>query len=102
VAATRDDKQITIDLLSRVVPERFRAAVRVVTDLFTATVAAVVAWQSVRLVLFEREFPTTAFAEVPTWVCQLVLPVAFTVIAVRYLAFAAKHLRQALRGGGGP
>ena len=99
VAATRDDKQITIDLLSRLVPPRFKAAARVLTDLFTAVVAGVLSWQSVRLIQMEREFPTIAFAQVPTWVCQLVLPVAFAVIAIRYLAFAGRHLRAAVASG---
>ena len=33
------------------------------------------------------------------WVAQLVLPVAFGVIAARYLLLAVTHLRRALKGG---
>jgi TRAP-type C4-dicarboxylate transport system permease small subunit len=98
MAATRDDRQITIDVLSRVLPKRFKAGIRVVTDLFTSVVCAAVAWFSWRMVQMEYEFPTIAFGSVPTWVCQLVLPVAFLIIASRYAAYTVVHLRQAIRG----
>lgn len=99
MAATRDDKQITIDVLSKILPKRWTAATRIITDLFTTVVSAAVAWASWRLVQMEREFPTPAFADVPTWVCQLVLPVAFAMIAVRYAAYSVIHLREALIPG---
>ena len=51
MVATRGDRQITIDVVSRFLPDRWRAGVRVVTDLFTAAVAAAVAWSALRLVL---------------------------------------------------
>jgi len=97
VAATRDDKQITVDVLSRLLPPRARAAGRVVTDLFTAAVTAFLAFHSARLVLDERAAGTTAFASVPTWVCELVLPIAFGVIALRYLLLCITHFREAVR-----
>ena len=43
-AATREDRQITVDVLSRLLSERVRAGARVVTDLFTAGVSGLVAW----------------------------------------------------------
>jgi TRAP-type C4-dicarboxylate transport system permease small subunit len=98
MAATRDDRQITIDVLSRVLPERWKDSIRVITDVFTSVICAAVAWFSWRMVLMEYEFPTIAFGVVPTWVCQLVLPVAFLIIASRYAIFAVVHLREAIRG----
>jgi TRAP-type C4-dicarboxylate transport system permease small subunit len=98
MAATRDDRQITIDVLSRALPKRWKAGIRVVTDLFTSVVCAAVAWFSWRMVQMELEFPTIAFGSVPTWVCQLVLPVAFFIIASRYAAYTVVHFRQAIRG----
>ena len=102
MAATRDDKQITIDVLSRILPKRWTAGARIVTDLFTAAVAGVVAWFSWLLVKMDIgiESPPLAFANVPTWVCQLVMPVAFAVIALRYAAYAIIHFRQAVFGAG--
>jgi TRAP-type C4-dicarboxylate transport system permease small subunit len=93
MVATRSDRQISIDAVSRYLPQRAKAGVRVVTDLFTAVVSAVVAWSALRLVLDDRAAGVTAGAFVPVWVCEVILPLAFGVIALRYALFAVRHLR---------
>ena len=97
MVAARNDKQITVDVLSRILPQRWRDGMRVVTDLFTALVSAVVAWHAARLVLDEYQYHAIAFANVPAWLCQSVLPLAFGIIGLRYLAFAVVHLGQAVK-----
>jgi len=91
MVATRFDKQISVDVVSRFLPGRWKAAARVVTDLFTAGVSLALAWHSARLLLGDRAEGVTVFASVPLWVCELVLPVAFGVIGIRYLAYALAH-----------
>lgn len=98
--ASRESRQISIDVVSRLLPERGRAAVRVVTDLFTALVAGVLARHAARLVQSEHDAGTTAFAKVPAWLAEIVLPVAFAVIAWRYLAMTWRHGRDVLRRPG--
>jgi len=98
MVATRNDKQISIDAVSQFLPMRWKARVRVLTDLFTAVIAAVVAWSAFRLVLDDRAAGVTAVAFVPLWVCEAILPVAFGVIAIRYSLFAIKHLRMSVVG----
>jgi TRAP-type C4-dicarboxylate transport system permease small subunit len=99
VVATRFDKQISVDALSRFLPGRSKAAARVVTDLFTAAVSLALAWHSVRLLLEDRAGGTTVFASVPLWVGELALPVAFGVIGLRYLAYAVAHGRKTFTAG---
>jgi C4-dicarboxylate transporter DctQ subunit len=95
MVATRGDRQITVDVVSRFLPDRWRAGIRVLTDLFTAVVAALVAWSAYRLMLEDRSAGGMAIAFVPVWVCEAVLPLAFAVISLRYLAFAFRHLQTA-------
>jgi TRAP-type C4-dicarboxylate transport system permease small subunit len=102
MVATRGDKQISIDAVSKFLPKRWRARVRVITDLFTAVVSAVVAWSAFRLVLDDRAAGVADIAFVPVWVCEAVLPVAFGTIALRYLLFAFKHLKASTNGVDGP
>ena len=93
MVATRGDKQISVDAVSRFLPPRMKARVRVVTDLFTAVVSAVVAWSAYRLVLDDRAAGVTAVAFVPVWMCEIVIPIAFAIIAIRYLLYAVKHAK---------
>jgi len=76
----------------------WNARVRVVTDLFTAIVAAVVAWSAFRLMLDDRAAGEMAVGFAPLWVCEAILPVAFGVIALRYVLFAIKHLKMGVAG----
>lgn len=98
MAATRDDRQISIDALSRFLPSHWNARVRVLTDIFTALVAGFFSWHAVRLVLEDYASGMLAFSVVPVWVCELILPVAMGIIAVRYAIYAWKHFREALTG----
>ena len=100
MAATRDDRQISVDVLSRFLPKHWKPRLRVITDTFTAAVAAFLCWHAVRLVLVDRADSMIAFGSVPVWVCELVLPLAAGVIAIRYALYAVLHLRQALGQGG--
>jgi len=99
MAATRDDRQISVDALSRFLPKRWKARVRVLTDVFTAVVAGFFSWHAARLVLEDHSSGMTAFASVPVWVCELILPVAMLIISIRYAIYAWKHLREAREGG---
>lgn len=97
VAASRDDRQITVDALTRFIAPRFKPWLRVVTDFFTGGLAGVLAWHAGRLVAIEKLDGMTSFGSVPLWVCELILPVAFGLIALRYILFGIEHFRQGLR-----
>ncbi len=94
MVATRSDKQISVDAVSQFLPVRWKARVRIFTDLFTAVVSSVVAWSALRLVLDDKAAGGTALAFVQVWACEAILPVAFAVIAFRYLLFAIKHAKM--------
>ncbi len=96
MVAARFDKQISVDAVSRFLSPRARLGVRVVTDLFTCGVSAVVAINAARLVMGDRAAGSEVFASVPLWVCELVLPLAFGMIALRYLLYCVRHLRDLL------
>jgi len=102
VTASRDDKHINIDLFSRFLPARGLAAVRVLTDLFTVMVCMLLAWHAGRFVASERTTGELAFALLPMWIAQLILPAAFGLVALRYVILLVKNARAAWRGHGLP
>ncbi len=96
MVATRNDRQISIDAVSRFLPDLWNARIRVITDLFTAVVSAVVAWSAFRLMVDDRAAGGVAIANVPVWVCESILPLAFSIIALRYVLFAIKNFRAGI------
>lgn len=102
MVATRQDHHISIDVVTRILPTRLQLAVRVFVDIFTGTVSAVIAFHAVRLVQMDYEAASIAFADVPSWLCELIIPLAFGIIAFRYLIYAVVHACQFLRGHNDP
>lgn len=94
VAASREGRHITVDALSRTLPKRWRSWAAGATDLFTAAVSAFLAWHAGRLVLEDRASGMEAFSSVPVWVCELILPIAFSFIAVRHVLALIRRIRR--------
>jgi TRAP-type transport system small permease protein len=95
IAASREGKHIHVDAIARWLPGRVKSGVVAVTDLFTLSVCLVLAWQSVRFIQDARESGEMAFATVPVWLAALILPLAFTLIALRYGLRFMHHVQQA-------
>lgn len=85
MVATRQGKHISVDLVTRFLSPGWRRAAESLTTLFAGSVCLIAFYYSLQFVISERAFGSLAFAWVPYWVCISILPVAFFVIAVRYL-----------------
>lgn len=85
MVATRERNHISIDLLSRILSPRIYTPLSHFATLFAVAVCATAAWYSLEYVGYEYEDETIAFADVPVWVCQSILPVGFAVMALRFL-----------------
>ena len=84
MAASRQQRHVTIDLLSRHLPGAARRWSAVLINAFTATVTGLIAWHAGRLVWFEFGAPSTAFAGLPVWLAQAMIPAGFGLISLRY------------------
>ena len=92
MVATRENNHINIDAVSRYMPLKSQSVLFVITRIFAALVCGTVAWYAIELVQIEYEDQTRAFAEVPTWVCQLILPFGFAVMSLRFAIDVIKAL----------
>lgn len=92
MAATRNNEHISIDVLSRFLSPFWQRISRLVTDLFSATICAIIAYYATEFVLMEREDGMIAFANVPAWVCESIIPIGFAVMALRFLLSFFIHL----------
>ena len=92
LAASRGDRHIAIDVLSRFLPGGWVRFMTALTSAFTAAICAILAYQSWSFVSLSREFEDTLLGGLPAWPFQVVLPVAFALMAVRYLMHVAEQL----------
>ena len=84
IVAGRDRKQIAIDVVTRLLPERARRIADTASCLFTSAVTTALAWHSLRFVRDSYAFGDTVFNGWPAWIFQIILPIGFASIAYRY------------------
>jgi len=98
IAAARDNRHIRIDVLSHILPGKFVALARVLVDLFAAGVCAIIAWQAWRYLQLEIEWQETVLIDTPAWTVHAIVPLAFLLIAYRFLVASARTLFDMFRG----
>ena len=84
LAAVRDDKHIALDVLQRFLTPGMQRMSRVFTLGFAAVMCAAMAWFSVDLVKIDLASGSNAFAGVPSWLIESILPVGFGLMALRF------------------
>jgi len=97
MVASRQGNHINIDILDRFLPERAKVVVSFVVEVFTAFICAIVAYYSLQFVQMEFADGGMAFAKVPVWLCEAIIPFAFLVIAIRYVLLSIINLKKIVK-----
>lgn len=93
MVASRRDEQIRIDVASHYLPESVQRWLSVLLDLVTAGICLAVAWFSANYVLNDvMEYEGIAFGVVPAWLLQIIIPIGFISIGVRYFVLFVLNL----------
>lgn len=87
MVATRERRHISIDLLSRFLSPVAQRTIARVVDISSSAACALAAWYCAVFVRLEMEGSSNAFGSVPNWVCELILPIGFGVMGLRFLIF---------------
>lgn len=86
--ASRNNKHIRIDILSHYLPHNIRSNLWRITEMLTAIVCGIVAYYSIEFIKLEYEDGIIAFANVPVWLCEIIIPIAFIIMSLRYFVYA--------------
>ncbi len=94
--ASRGNKHIRIDLLSHFFKKRAHMAMQSFVALFTTLVCAVIAWHGARWVHMDYTDNLIAFSDLPAWALEIIIPLAFGLIALRYAIHCVQWFRMFL------
>lgn len=86
--ASRSNNHISIDVISRYLPLQIKKLADLLTAVFTALICGAMAYFSLGFVILEKKDGFTAFADVPAWICESIIPFAFAIISLRYILFS--------------
>ena len=84
VIATRTDNHIRIDFFAKALARRYYLLVQRFVYMYCAVICGFIAWHAVHFVQMDYEYGTEAFAGIPAWVTEIIIPVAFGLMALRY------------------
>jgi TRAP-type C4-dicarboxylate transport system permease small subunit len=93
VVATREHKHIAIDVVGYLAPEQIKPWTGLLIDLFSSLVAASLTWAAVTFVRNEVLFGNSPVLSIPSWVWNLIFPVAFGLITLHFLLAIATDIK---------
>ena len=82
--ATLEKKHIRIDLLPRVLPARLSFISEFICCFISSLVCLVLFWASWNFVQGERLAGDIAFASIPYWCLEIIFPMGFAIMALRF------------------
>ncbi len=91
--ATRNNKHIRIDLLSRFFKRNILRLIQAIVDQISAWTCLLIAWYGLGWIKLDYDDGLTSFAGIPAWMLEIIVPAAFALIGLRYLLVSARSLR---------
>lgn len=91
--ASRSQEHIAIDVISRFVGPFGKKICGISGSLFAAIISALVAFYSIDFISTSIEYNDIAFAQVPAWPLQLIIPFTFSLMALRFFLHTLGYLR---------
>ncbi len=95
--ATKEDRHISIDLLSGRWGDRSRIWLRTFTNLFAAAVCFILVQPAIEFVQLEYQGGKILALGIPIWASQCIMPVMLTVIGLRFLGKAWEAFNKGVK-----
>lgn len=96
--ASRDNKHIRIDLLSNFFKKRTHQIIQCLVGFFSSAVCLIIAWYGMRWVQLDFQDELIGFAGIPAWMLEVIVPISFALIGVRYCLLAICWGRLYIQG----
>ena len=93
VRATAEQKHIRIDLIPRLLPGSGAALLSAIVDLFSSAVCTVLIAASWNFISYEKMAGSFLFGRIPLWWVEVIFPLSFMLMAVRFGLRAISGIR---------
>lgn len=97
--ATRSNSHVKIDLLSNLVKGHVKAKLDILVNLFSCVVCVILMIASCQFVLIEYQAQAhSQFLNLPVWVMEIVMPLGYLIIAIRFAHNSLSGIIDIFRG----
>ncbi len=90
--ATKENRHINIDALSRLLSKTTKRITTILVDLFSATVCFFLMRAAITFIKSEKEAASTLFAEIPVWIFQTIIAIGFGLMMLRFFIHALENV----------
>ena len=95
--ATRNNAHIKINILTTYLPDKYKPFAFTLSYIFSAVILFILTYYSIEFVKLDLDSNTMAFADVPVWLAQSILPITCLLMSIRYSAYAAINVIEILK-----
>ena len=88
--ASRDNRHIHIDLVSHFFSKTSYLLIQTFVGQFTSWVCLLVAWNGAYWVRLDFIDGITGLLDIPAWMLEIIIPITFTLIGIRYFLFSLR------------
>jgi TRAP-type C4-dicarboxylate transport system permease small subunit len=96
--ATRQEKHISVDAVTRFLPVTARVVLQMVFSLFSALLCLLLVRVAWTFVWEEKAVGSLFFGSLPLWPFQLILPLGFAFLSFRFVLRSMIHMLQWIQG----
>lgn len=97
--ATRSDSHVRIDVLKQLVTGRLKGYKDIVINLFSCVICIILMFASCQFVFIEYQSQGhSQFLNLPVWTMEIVMPLGYLIIAIRFAHIGIAALQNILRG----
>jgi C4-dicarboxylate transporter, DctQ subunit len=82
--ATKEGRHISIDVFGRLLKGRWKELNAIIINTFACFISVYLAEAAWRFVMEEKDFGTAIFGSTPAWYFQIIIPIGFALIALRF------------------
>ena len=90
--AAREGQHISIDVVSRWISPNGKRAVAIIIHAFSFLICCFLTFAALKFIHNEFQMKSVIFLGIPSWVLEIILPVTFTVMALRYFFHFLKNI----------
>ncbi len=89
--ATKENKHINIDAMSRFLKGKIKIIVQMFINLIAMTASMVLCNAAIDFIIMEKEYGGPIFSNVPAWYFQIIIPIGFGLMSLRFLIQAVEQ-----------
>lgn len=90
--ASMEEKHINIDVFSRLMKGRYKPLSQSIVYLFAAGITYLLTRAAWAFVMDEREYETILFGDIASWYFQIIIPIGFALMTIRFLLHSLEKL----------